>query len=234
MRRVQGVSYPRSGFNLLAQMLLNYFSADPDREVDPSKTNIAGKFGYCEFYKHCHQVPCSDPGVTFQKNHDFGLQLPVSRCIDYLVLYREPLPSIISYFEAELAWGTVSKSNDTFSYWERYFRKRLEYYQQFRKKWVDSKLASRKIVKYEDLVDRPHEILGQLVSWFEPDRATDQVLIDRIVRSREVRSTRIVTDFRFCSKEFIERIEDAHRILPVRIVKRWLKSKQIQSPTSLS
>ena len=80
---VQGVSYPRSGHGLLAEFLIRYFG--------PS-------FSYCEYYGHCRQAPCANPHNHFQKNHDFGLALPVPRDRPLLIQYRNPLYSIASNF----------------------------------------------------------------------------------------------------------------------------------------
>ena len=231
LRKIQGVSFPRSGFNLLAHMLLNYFSGDPMAKVNTEQPNIAGDFGYCEFYKHCNQTPCTDPQVTFQKSHDFGLEMLQSDELDYMVLYREPLPAIISFFEAELAWGNIAASNDNFEFWERYFRKRLEYYQMFKKKWVDDAPAKSHVIKYEDLTSKPGDIFHALVEWMAPTRQADRALINRIVECRKVKSTRKPEDFRYYSNELQQRIDDSNRILPVRIEKRFFSRKKLQRTT---
>jgi len=59
----------------------------------------AGDFRYCEYYKHCKSIPCSDPIANFQKTHDFNGEVENSTSLYYIVQYRHPIEQIISHYE---------------------------------------------------------------------------------------------------------------------------------------
>lgn len=221
---VQSVSFPRSGFSILAQMLLSYFSNDVQRIPDDFSANIGGDFGYCEFYNHCRVYPCTDQRVTFQKSHDFDMKLAISPSIQHMVLYRNPLDSIISFYEAEIKWGNILPSEDCESFWNLYFRKQLEYYFRFKTKWVNGmQLPNVQIFKYEDMLATPRIFLKQIVGLFQPPTPIDNELIDRIVRHNSVTSRRDPQSFRYYTPDLQMLIDEAEKNWPVTISKEWLK-----------
>ena len=221
---VQSVSFPRSGFSVLAQMLQRYFSKDLNANPDDFEANIAGDFGYCEFYNHCKTYPCTDPRVTFQKSHDFDMKLAISPSVQHLILYRNPLDSIISFYEAEIKWGNILPASDCTSYWNLYFRKQLEYYMRFKTKWVNGNQPPNfHIVTYEDLTAQPRNILTEVVRLFKPPTPIDKELIDRIVRHTNIQSSRNSESFRYYSAELKMLIEAAESNWPVKISRKWLK-----------
>ena len=86
MRNIQNITFPRSGHHLIERCIESLFLEE---------------FHYCDYYRHCRQIPCSDPKTTFQKNHDFKLSLSQDKRFHYLVQYRNPLQAIASWYIAE-------------------------------------------------------------------------------------------------------------------------------------
>lgn len=94
MRQVMGVSFPRSGHNIIHNIFYHYYG---DRLVYCDAINKDGT--HCG----CRNFPCINPANTFSKNHDFGLKTgkgtPVIDTTSYLVQYRTPVRSIASNFK---------------------------------------------------------------------------------------------------------------------------------------
>ena len=221
---VQSVSFPRSGFSILAQMLLCYFSKDVRAVPDDHAANIGGEFGYCEFYNHCRTYPCTDQRVTFQKSHDFDMKLEISPSQQYLILYRNPLESIISFYEAEIKWGNILPASDCESFWNLYFRKQLEYYMRFKTKWVNGNQRQNFLIaRYEELLANPNEFLARIIRLFQPPTPIDHELIDRIVRHNSIQSRRDPQSFRYYSPELKSLIHAAESQWPLTISRKWLK-----------
>lgn len=211
MRRIQGVSYPRSGHGLLVRVLARYFSGDPDFKVDGGEPDIAGSFGYCEFYRHCRSVPCTDKRVTFQKNHDFDLRLPKHRHTWYLVQYREPLPAIISDYELQIRKGRISEEDDCERRFLQFLSKRLGFYALFKKKWVDPPVPSNIcIIKYEELTVGPIESLRKAILFCEPDKSVDEAYLTSLVEKHTIAGKRDIRKFRYY-RPVLEQIEAGRR-----------------------
>jgi len=109
---IQCIAYPRSGHQLLANLLLKYYSRDleypntDDINVFTKGINDtvleAGAFNYCEFYGHCNRVPCTDPRTNFQKNHDLELNLAKDKSNRYIIQYRHPVEAVVSFYKANI------------------------------------------------------------------------------------------------------------------------------------
>ena len=117
-RKIQCITFPRSGHHLLVNILLKYFSENiffpeiSDTKVDKqcNKVVCGGDFHYCEYYHHCRTSPCADPRTNFQKNHDFDGRVQNCRNNYYVIQYRHPLECLISFFEW---WNARARKHKT-------------------------------------------------------------------------------------------------------------------------
>jgi hypothetical protein len=187
-RGVQGVSYPRSGHSLLVQFL---------------KTYIGPGFHYCEYYTGCRQWPCVNQGNHFQKNHDFGLSLPVSRDRPLLVQYRSPLYSIASNF---LLVGDQMPERFTLAGWERYAIVSITAWRQWVHKWVlglDHKDAL--LLNYDDVVRQPEPYLSRTLLFF--GIKPDPTRLRAVVEQMEVRRRTVAHGFPFYDADFLRWVE---------------------------
>jgi hypothetical protein len=187
-RGVQGVSYPRSGHSLLVQFL---------------KTYIGPEFHYCEYYTDCREWPCVNRGNHFQKNHDFGLSLPVSRDRPLLVQFRSPLYSIASNF---LLLAKQNPARFTLEGWERYAIVSITAWRQWIHKWVlglDHKDAL--LLSYDKVVRHPDVQLSRALLFFgiEPDSARVRSIVERL----EVRRSAFARGFPFYDADFLRWVE---------------------------
>ncbi len=185
---IQGVSYPRSGHSLLVHFLKNY---------------IGPEFHYCEYYTGCRQWPCVNRGNHFQKNHDFGLSLPVPRDRPLLVQFRSPLYAIASNF-ALLAGQEPARF--TLEDWERYAVASIMAWRQWMHKWVlglDHKDAL--LLNYDDVTRDPDAHLSRALLLFgiEPDSARVQAVVKRI----GVRRRASARGFPFYDADFLRWVE---------------------------
>lgn len=187
-RGVQGVSYPRSGHSLLVQFLKAY---------------IGPQFHYCEYYTGCRQWPCVNRDNHFQKNHDFGLSLPVSRDRPLLVQFRSPLYSIASNFallvEQEPAWLTLAG-------WERYAIASITAWRHWVHKWVlglDHKDAL--LLGYDNVIGQPEVHLSRALLFFgiRPDSARVSAMVGRL----EIRRRKSAHGFPFYDADFLRWVE---------------------------
>jgi hypothetical protein len=154
--RIIGASVPRAGHHYLVRLL---------RDV------LGPELHYCEFYSPpecCRAVPCQQAGaatVVYQKNHDFDLTLPADLAgVLYLVQTREPLAEAISDHELWRAIDPVLAADPR--HLPLWLGAKAAYFERFLAKWVQTRLHSRLLVRYEDLQRDPlavlHGVLGAL------------------------------------------------------------------------
>lgn len=147
--KVVFVSYPRSGHHALIRIL---------SEVTNLKEGL-----YCEGYNckdewqkkiDCSEKRGSSDGLTCTagrpiiKSHDFELNLPVEKDIKYVVQYRDPMLSIVSYYNLQ---KRKSKNFDLTQ--AEFWSEKYKYWEGFYKKWVLNKNDNIMIVKYDDICE---------------------------------------------------------------------------------
>ena len=213
MKKVQGVSLPRCGHNLLVKHLQRYFSSSdvcPDyrkrflpfvAKAKMRRSSMASHhhnqltespFHYCEFYYSCRTVPCCDGRNVFQKSHDFELDLPSKQDSNYIIQIRNPLGLLISWFELRLPRKREIDTPEGFIA----FTKRMQpYLDGFRNKWIESDLPNRLIIDYDAYLERPDFWLGRVIEMFEPARRCESKILKDI--TSDVQTARINSDFRY-------------------------------------
>jgi hypothetical protein len=218
LRKVTVVSFPRSGHHLLIDCLCKYFSRD--LSLSTSEKNpivLADDFGYCEFYGHCRKIPCTNPRVICQKNHDFDLSLKNNALKYYIIQFRNPVDSIISWFEYELKRERKTIRNrakinikDTYDSWLSFSKEKAVFWDKFFRKWVlDNKNKKVLFIQYEDLIANPYYAIKEAVNFISPHQKADLGFIKKIVNVKKIGNYRVARKFKHYSKESVEIIKDA-------------------------
>lgn len=107
-RKIQCVSFPRSGHHLLATCLQQYFCGD---------------FHYCP--NVLRKVHFKNPETNYQKNHDFDLSLPNTRAWYYVIQYRHPIDSVISWYKWEVDNAVKAEKNTR---WRAFINRSLPFW----------------------------------------------------------------------------------------------------------
>ena len=209
MERVQCVSLPRSGHNLLAGHLQRYFGSKAccsktgqqqkrlpffgrrDQPTVPNSIPNAG-FHYCEYYYACRSHPCVDASNTFQKSHDFELLMPVHQQQKYIIQKREPRELLISWFEMRLKKGREKDSQKGFA---DFVAKQQSYIDGFHAKWIDTPLQNRLVLDYDRYVMQPAECMRDVISFFDPEGVPDQEKLEAVIA--DVRPAKNNSTFRY-------------------------------------
>jgi hypothetical protein len=164
-----------------------------------------GDLVYCEYYNHCRQSPCSDPRTNFQKNHDFGLKLPILPNQHYIVQYRSPYPAIISRYKLEVeVFGTVE---DSARNWATYLEKKFEYNKKFHQKWLsreDNPLLHK--LKYEDLIANPFDEMRKVLSICNPRESVQERRLREVIERLDVEPKNSASSFKYYSVRDAERL----------------------------
>ncbi len=208
MDAVQGVSLPRSGHNLLVGHLQKYFVGNavcPDYRhtllpfLAKSKTrreslsNDQEKlFHYCEYYYSCRSYPCCNANNSFQKSHDFELDLSADPATKYLIQTRDRMGLLISWFEMRLKKNRERDSRQGF---EAFVQRNRQYVDGFHRKWLDSRLPNCLRLDYDDYLHRPAELLADAILFFDADHILDYSRITQIVA--DVQPARVNSAFRY-------------------------------------
>ena len=167
---VIGVSIPRSGHNFAVRLLQ---AAIPD------------DLFYCEYYGVpgcCQAVPCARRGtqpITFQKSHDFDLNLPTDLPgVHYLAMYRSPVPAILSNRElyAEEYGDEVASNRDEYAVW---LGRNAEYYVTFYERWIRTFAPNKTVVDYDEIAARPGEVIQRLLERI--GRTADATAVEQAV-----------------------------------------------------
>ena len=187
MEKIQGVSLPRCGHNLLVQHLQQYFEHRQicpdyrkkllpflakakmrrDSNVQRNSETNESPFHYCEYYYSCKSYPCCDARNNFQKSHDFDLKLPVNTRQKYIIQTRNDLGLLISWFELRLPRKREVDSPQGFVNFANRIRPYLD---GFRRKWLQSELPQRLAIDYDDYLHEPKRHLAKAIRQFAPDQ----------------------------------------------------------------
>ena len=179
---VQFVTMSRSGHHLLVRLI---------KQARPEIT-------YCEYYRPegcCRSIPCTK-GVDFQKSHDFGLNEPIDPARRYIIQIRDPMESIASHYEIDVAERSWKKRGpDIAMVWRRFARKQIKHRIGFYAKWAQTPPPLALVIRYLDLVSDPLgtvDLISRFV-WGEPARH---------FAAEPIKATRRVEDFRHYDMAF--------------------------------
>lgn len=188
MRKIQCISFPRSGHHLSVNYLARFFGGDLSFDSRSIETGIdksyfsCGEFVYCEYYTHCGKVPCGDPKTTFQKNHDLDLTLPNIEGQYYIVQYRDPKDAIASNFKLDTQ--VLKTVEDSEKSWKEYYKGKMAYWESFYKKWVlQNKNPLTYYIRYEDLVAQPGKLVRDVMQFCDPDSLLDETRFKEVIAS---------------------------------------------------
>lgn len=149
--KVQGVSFPRSGHEIVWHALRKYF-----------------KRPMCEY-----GCVLDGPDYIWAKNHDFDSDFPKIQGLRYVIQYRSPVRSIVSnyYLHAK------NTQQDSLEHWHEFMQWQIVAWKQFANKWlIDNGLDDCLLIPYERLVSLPHATLVDLFS-FMSDEAVDETRV---------------------------------------------------------
>ncbi len=182
IRRTLSACFPRSGHRFLRNICQEYFG-----EAMKFRANHSGK-GY------------SEDEANYIKDHDFKL-LNMKKGIEfrfdtlYLVQYRHPLESLISYYEFQVKHAVVDDSRVS---WNLFFPKHLEYWKKFICKWVfiagKIEKLELKMVCYDDLYNETFDVVSSVIGVILGDCNVDTVRLSRIVSKYKTGFARYVED----------------------------------------
>lgn len=220
IRPTQMISFPRSGHNLLTNILARYFSGDMafngGRDLVNRSTNELfqtgpsprGEMRYCNYYAHCKSVPCPDGNVC--KNHDGGLKLKVPEGYEAVFQYRHPVPAIISWYRLAIknGWGNL---NDSPQAWKRWLNSKIKFWKAMMKKWYRHESVSFSI-DYSEFIASPFSTARSVLEVMVPGDIDDAIL-ETAVSADPVRERSRMLDFRHLNRGDILAIE---RIAEIR------------------
>jgi len=186
------------------------------------------------------------------KTHDFGLIGMLGRGVRvrastrHLVLIRSFLDAAVS--EYEMLRRSEPNLPDTPAAWRSFAHGRAAYYRRFASKWVLGRQRhNHLVIRYEDLTERPVEVLQDVVQIFDPVTPVDggrlQACIDGVsaqvvstsgaafVPLQGIRSRRRLEAFRWFDVDEFAEIERSLADLlaqlgyPVRFMDRVVRQK---------
>lgn len=206
MDYVVHVSFPRSGHHALVRCMMDLL---PD------------ELNYCDYYRHCRQVPCSDPATNYQKTHDFDLDLPVDDGLKYVVQIRNPLEAISSWYEykfkdpytrsGESGWKKQLDRwvlRDTRWHWRFFFNQKLGYWERFVEKW--SGRVGRPnvlLLTYHEFVGDTSATLRRVLQFAGAETPVSDQQLRKVVQEHRVEKRRNLADFRYFNREKFSRTQ---------------------------
>ena len=204
-----GVSWPRSGHHLLVRILRQYFK---------------NRFSYCEFYGSancCKKIPCSYAGyINFSKNHDYKSIVPILEKHNYLIQYREFIPSVISDYELYCCTDEDNKQN-----FQNFSIDSLKKYKLFISKWsrANSKQSYLYYLSYEKLTLQPKKEIRKIISCFVPSETVNEKKLSNIINQAKfisiengkrsskdkvgILNQRNIKNFRYFDSELFDELE---------------------------
>lgn len=207
--RIQGVSFPFSGSGVQIKCIFDYLAMQGGKKakrVEKDGLLIVNGFGYCDYYKHCRQSPCTESEVVIQKQSDVDFVLKKDPNAKYLIQIADPLKAIISWFEGQLE---TKKQNadiqEAYSHesWERFALEKALFWNQFVRKWVLSNKDQNTLVIWQDefLLD-PSLVLERMIRFVKPDEKIDKVLLKKVIEKNKLVPSQDYKAFCFYNEDF--------------------------------
>ena len=213
IRKIQCVSFPRSGHGLLVKCLGQYFGSD---------------FHYCpDVFRKVH---FKDPKTNYQKNHDFDLCLPNTPLWYYVIQYRHPIESVISWYKWEVdnavkaekntRWRTLINrklplwnlytQRDTQQRWLEFVKLHIPFWQRFVRKWViQNQNPNTCFVPYSELVADSCRVIWEVILFVNPFKPVNHEAVRQIVARNDIGIKHKVPDFRHYDTKLFRYIEEA-------------------------
>lgn len=246
LKKTNAVSFPRSGHHLLVNCLTKYFSGNLSFENThgTESTNQiihANNLHYCDYYKHCRQVPCSDEQVNFQKNHDFGLfvaheqkqfklnqeEFKKDNRKNYIIQYRElPVDSAVSEYNRRIENASFFKAkiNDSPDFFSAFNSDFLEYWRRFINKWVLNPPKNAIVFSYEDLISDPFATLSRVITFLSDDEI-DVAWLKQVISTMDISKKHSIQHFKYFDPYLSELNLKAHKNLQYK-----LKNARTENP----
>ncbi len=155
--RTINVSFPRSGHRFLRNICQSYFGKDLR-------------------FVTSNNVDFSSEEANYIKEHDFGLLnstkgIPICSGTQYLIQYRHPLESLVSYFEFNVKHGIITDDRDS---WVTFLPRHIDYWKAFALKWyiANEKKNDRNlhIVRYSDLYIHTFTISKRVIEFLTKEQ----------------------------------------------------------------
>ena len=169
------VSYPRSGSNLLFQLL---------RKI--ANKHLVIERDICYSYNECGTVPCScTPPAHITKNHDFNNDIPIDKNITYIVVIRKnPIFNIEAYLrmmkykdvkyqilDGHKIYITLEVGDIT----PDFIIKNYKYYTSFYNKWISNKHKNIHVIYKEDIIENPTKVINILFDSLHIDNDVKEI-----------------------------------------------------------
>jgi len=152
-------TFPRSGNGFLLRGLNHYFKSE--MRVG-SEHKGSGHFSLEE--------------SNFIKHHDFGLMkneegLEVDANLRYVVQYRHPLPSLVSFYEFTCKNHSI---DDSLTTWDNFLISQLDYWKKFMHKWTVLGSNALKI-EYDDLNENTQQVIKRVIQFMTRDELVNEI-----------------------------------------------------------
>ncbi len=201
IRATQGVSFPRSGHEIIFRVSRLYFG-DEFVYCDANSDKFCG----------CGRVPCINPRRTFAKNHDFGLRtspgVPIIAEERYLVQYRSPVWAIASNYKLHLNNHPEDNNREG---WEKFAFRDVFFWNRFIDKWVLDypETANPPLYcTYEALLSNPDERIREVMA-FLCDDPLDEERIVQIMQRVNVTARDSISRFEYYDPGCFRELEAA-------------------------
>jgi len=147
--KVQGISFPRSGHEIVWHALRQYFQRP-----------------MCDYGSVLEQ-----PDYIWARNHDFDGDFPMVQGLRHVIQYRSPVRSITSNYRLH----AMNSQKDSLTHWRTFMDKQIVAWKRFAHKWlIDNGLDACLLIPYERLVRQPHATLVELFSFMSDDAIDEQ------------------------------------------------------------
>ena len=189
MHRTEVMSFPRSGWRLNSRLVRGYFE-QPEFKGNTIYTNPSDNMD-------------TNAAITFQKNHDFGLNTPVKKDRHYLVLIRYPIESLVSWYKLEENIRGLLQAD-----WERFALDKIEFWKGFYSKWVlQNNQDNKHVLNYGVLMQNPFEELCKVIKFLSEDgREIDTKKIQSVVDTNNIKRLNDFHKFKYYNKKFFDKL----------------------------
>jgi len=190
MNKTLFITYPRSGHTfLIRKVLLPYFE---------------NKKVYCEYYSCCKTFPCIKM-KNLMKNHDFNLDLPKLKNINYVLQVRHPYLSIQSWFDHQVHYSKIKSSKRV---WNKFLEEKLDFWDKFINKNLP---LADSVLTYQELTQGLNHVLKNLLVSIEGKDFLDTDKINFILENQIEFSQRNPEIHKFYNNKDVIEIENKFR-----------------------
>jgi hypothetical protein len=195
MKSVLSITFPRSGQTIFETIMEKYFGDS--------------NFKYADSHGFQDKFPCPLLNINLHKTHDFKLDVPTTLNYPYIIRIRNPIESIISWYNFNFSTNVWNMSQDDIKWFFKFSNEKIKFWEKFVQKWIiNNREQNYYIHKYQDFISDPLEFFSFTIQEIFQEKI-DEIKLKDTLDHFKIGKKNTIKDFRHYDQSFLKNLENS-------------------------